>query len=142
MSFNIRVHICDHAKMIINNLSIYVVYLLGISILSVLAGYLIYTLGIANSMDLKVFLILLFGFILFVTLNQTIIPLLNMLHYRLHFTALTVLTSFGILFFGYTFIIYFGNVAQNWLFGTLLANLVFTGIGFFAIAAVFINEKK
>ena len=120
-------------QLIINNLSLYFLYVLGIATSSILIGYIMYILGIVHVMNLKVFLTLLFGFILFVTLNQTIIPLLNMLHYRLIFTVLTVLTSFGILLFGYMFIIYFGYDAQNWLFGTLLANLVFAGIGFFVL---------
>lgn len=121
---------------IINNLTVYFLYLLSISTLSILIGYVIHYIGIANDMDLKVFLLLLFGFTLFLTLNQTIIPMLNMLHYRLNFTVLTILTALGILLFGYIFVSTLGNNAQNWLFGTVVSNLLFSFIGF-----IILNKK-
>lgn len=118
---------------LLNNLKIYFLYLICISLIAILIGYVMYYYGISQDIKLSFFLSLLFIFILFLTLNQTVLPLLNMLHYRLSFTILTVLTAFGIIVFGYLFVSLFGNSAQNWLFGTALSNIIFGIIGFFIL---------
>ena len=127
-------------KSLLDNLGIYGLYLISISIFSVLVGFLFYSFGVSQDIELYFFLGLLFVFILFLTLNQTILPLLNMLHYRLSFTILTVLTAFGIIVFGYLLVSLFGNTAQNWLLGTVISNILFVIIGFFVLKNR-INEK-
>lgn len=120
-------------KSLLNNMGVYFLYLLSISLIAILIGYIMYHFGISRDIVLYFFLSLLFLFILFLTLNQTILPLLNMLHYRLSFTILTVLTAFGIIVFGYLFVNLFGNTAQNWLLGMVVSNIIFVIIGFYIL---------
>ncbi|MCG3686183.1 hypothetical protein L5F35_08190 [Aliarcobacter butzleri] len=130
---NRHTHQWHEQKLLLDSFGIYVLYLIGISIFSVFIGFLLYSFGVSQEIKLEYFLSLLFLFILFMTLNQTILPLLNMLHYRLSFTILTVLTAFGIIVFGYLFVNIFGNNAENWLLGTVLSNMIFMIIGFFVV---------
>jgi len=130
---NRKTHTWHEQNVIISKLSIYGLYLLFISLLSSIVGLMIYNFGVSNGISLAVFLPLLSSFILFLTLNQTILPMLNMLHYRLSFTVLTVLTSMGIVTFGYIFVYFLGNTAENWLYGTVVSNILFTIMGFFIL---------
>jgi O-antigen/teichoic acid export membrane protein len=127
-------------KSLIDNLGLYSLYLICIAIFSVLVGFLLYSFGVLQNIELIFFLGLLFLFVLFMTLNQTILPILNMLHYRLSFTVLMVFTALGIVIFGYFFIKFFGNHAENWLLGTVISNIIFLIIGFFVLKSR-LNEK-
>lgn len=126
------------------------IYFLFISLSSLLIYPLYAFFNIGNGFDFKSLFLLLFFMIYFQTLNQFIIPVLNMLHYRLSFTILTVLTSLGSLFFAYIFVKLFGNSAQNWLIGIVLSNCIFMIIGFIILRnklndkfnGVFYNLKK
>lgn len=126
------------------------IYFLFISLSSLLIYPLYAFFNIGNGFDFKSLFLLLFFMIYFQTLNQFIIPVLNMLHYRLSFTILTVLTSLGSLFFAYIFVKLFGNSAQNWLIGIVLSNCIFMIIGFVILRnklndkfnGVFYNLKK
>lgn len=119
--------------LLLDIIKIYIIYVLIISSLSVAIGFVLNSLNMLQDINLYTFLILLFLFILFLTLNQTILPTLNMLFYRLSFIILTVATSLGIVIFGYLFIKMFGNTAENWLFGTVLSNAIFMIVGFFIL---------
>lgn len=137
---NRHTHQWYETKSLLDNLGIYILYLMGISIFSVLIGFLLYSFGVSQDIELLFFLSILFLFILFMTLNQTILPLLNMLHYRLSFTILTVSTALGIIIFGYLFVKILGNSAQNWLLGMVVSNTLFFIIGFFILKNR-LNEK-
>lgn len=137
---NRHTHQWHEQKSLIDNLGLYSLYLIIISIFSVIVGFLLYSFGVSQEIELEYFLSLLFLFILFMTLNQTILPLLNMLHYRFSFTILTVLTAFGIIFFGYLFVNFFGNNAENWLLGMVVSNMIFMIIGFFVLK-IRLNDK-
>jgi O-antigen/teichoic acid export membrane protein len=130
---NRRIHTWHEQNVIMSNLAVYGLYLLFISLLSSIVGFMLYRFGVSNGMPLAVFLPLLSSFILFLTLNQTILQILNMLHYRLSFTVLTVLTSLGVLIFGYLFVYFWGNTAENWLYGTVVSNILFTLMGFYLL---------
>jgi len=131
---NRKTHTWEIEKSILDNLSILVIYTLFISLFSVFFGYIIYSnFNICNSFEIYTFLILLFSFIFIITLNQTYIPMLNMLHYRIDFTVLTILTSFFILIFGYLAIYIYAPKAEYWLYGILLSNMVFTVYGYILI---------
>lgn len=137
---NRHTHQWHEQKSLLDNLGLYSLYLIIISIFSVIVGFLLYSFGVSQEIELEYFLSLLFLFILFMTLNQTILPLLNMLHYRLSFTILTVLTAFGIIVFGYLFVKLFGSTSENWLLGTVVSNTLFLIIGFFILKNR-LNEK-
>ncbi len=130
---NRKTHAWHANQSIMNHLSIYVIYILSVSLLSIFVGYLLYGQGISNGIDLQYLLPLMAGFILLFTLHQTIIPMLNMLYFRLSFTVLMVLTAVGVLTFGYLFVILFGAKSQYWLVGMLLSNLLFLTIGFYML---------
>ena len=65
-----------------------------------------------------------------VTLNQTYVPMLNMLYFRIEFTILTVLTSLGILIFGYFLVSVFSPKAEVWLGAILLSNFIMAVYGY------------
>lgn len=130
---NRHVHKWYEKKILFNNIILYSLYLIVVSIFAIIFGFFLYNFGVSNGMKLSFFLSLLFLFILFVTFNQTILWLLNMLHYRLSFTILTVFTAFGIIVFGYLFVNILGNTAQNWLLGIVVSNMIFMIIGFFVL---------
>lgn len=147
---NRHTHKWYQEKSIIDNLMIYFIYVIFISLLSIAIGSILYFFGISNEININIFIFLLFSIILILTLNQTILPLLNMLHYRLSFTVLTVLTSLLSLIFGYIFVKFFGSSAENWLLGTVFSNCIFMIIGFVILRnklndkfnGVFYNLKK
>lgn len=115
-------------------------YLLIISALALICLLISIKFDIFNIFNTKNIILILFGFVFFQSLNQFIIPLLNMLHYRLSFTILTVLTAFGIIVFGYLFVKLFGSTSENWLLGTVVSNTLFLIIGFFILKNR-LNEK-
>lgn len=127
---NRHTHSWHEKRMIFDNISVYLIYLFLVSLLSISIGIIIFYFGIINDISLNIFLLLLSSFVLILTLNQTILPMLNMLHFRVSFTFLTVLTALGIVVFGYIVVKVFGNTAESWLFGTLLSNLIFMIIGY------------
>jgi len=126
---NRHTHAWWRNKSLLNNLTLYILYLILVGVSAVIIGYILYSFGILNHITLFTFLLLLFFSILFMTLNQTIIPLLNMLHYRFSFTILTLLTSLGILVFGYIFIDINGAKSSGWLWGIVVSNVIFMFIG-------------
>lgn len=109
------------------------IYFLIVSLLCLFLSPFIDLFNIANGLDFKILILILILMVFFQTMNQFIIPLLNMLHYRLSFTILTILTTLGILLFGYSFVKLFGNSAQNWLIGTIISNVVLLFVGFFVL---------
>ena len=53
-----------------------------------------------------------------------------MLHYRLSFIVLMVLTSLGSVIFGYLLVTLFGSSAENWLIGMIASNIIFMIAGY------------
>jgi len=147
---NRHTHVWTKNKNLLDNLFLYVMYLFSVSTFSVLIGLFIYSYGISDHIPRCLFLLLLFFATLFLTLNQTIIPLLNMLHYRLDFTMLTLLTSAGVVLFGYILLTLFSYTAGYWLLGIVVSNALFTMIGFIILKehlnetfhGILVNTKK
>jgi O-antigen/teichoic acid export membrane protein len=134
---NRKTHSWNKHNSIWNNLFLFNIYIVIIALLAVLVSFILHEyFTIINQVPLDNLLYLMFGFIVFITLNQTIIPLLNMLHYRISFTVLTILTSLGILVFGYIFISVFNNGIISWLSGLLLSNITILIIGY-----IILNKK-
>lgn len=138
---NKHTHTWHESGVLLSNLSIYYIYLFITACLSILIGYYLYQFDIANDIPLGIYLLLLFSFVLLIPFNQTVIPLLNMLHYRISFTLLTTCTFLGILIFGYLFVIFFGKSAQNWLFGIVFSNALFGIVGYIVLKSK-VNEKS
>ena len=74
-------------------------------------------------------LLLVGGSLLFTTVNQVVIPGLNLLGYRGWFVALTLATGAMSLVAAIIFVIGFAPRAENWIIGLLLGQLVFAALG-------------
>ncbi len=128
---NRKTHLWDKHNKIWNNLFLFSIYLILVASLAVFVSYILHEyFTMIKQVSLNEFLYLIFGFIIFITLNQTIIPLLNMLQYRMSFTILTILTSLGTLIFGYVFIYVFDAGVVSWLSGILFSNIIILIVGY------------
>jgi len=127
---NKHTHAWSRRETLLGNLTVYYGYLLVIACLGTLIGYFFYQSEAIQGISVDVYLLLLFGFILFVPFNQTVVPLLNMLHDRISFTVLTTLTFLGTLVFGYLLVSLFGHGVQDWLFGMMLSHILFGVVGY------------
>lgn len=83
--------------------------------------------------SLEYFYIILFFYSFFIYLNPFILYILNMLHYRIHFIVLSILTSIFTLLFGYICVSMYGYSAYNWVIGITISNFLFMIIAFFVL---------
>lgn len=74
-------------------------------------------------------LLLVGGSLLIATLNQVVIPGLNLLGYRGWFVALTVASVAASLIAAIIFVVEFSSSAENWIFGLLVGQLIFAAVG-------------
>ncbi len=131
---NRKTHTWSQNESIIDNLTIFLIFILLVTLFSTFIGcFLYYFFDVGSNFEADIFLLLLAGSILFVTLNQTYMPFLNMLHYRLEFTILSIFTSFFMLIFGSLFVELFKPSAEFWLYGVILSNLIFAIFGYILI---------
>jgi len=114
-----------------NNIVYHMMYVILVSFLAVFF-MLIYIEFMGTPVDFSKsnFLILFFLYLSFTYLNLFIIFLLNLLYYRTMFIVLTLFTAMGILLFGYLFIDIFGKNAENWLYGLITSNIIFTIVAY------------
>ena len=76
-------------------------------------------------LDLSVYLIFIVScLILFQSLNQTIIPMFNMIENRYAFVIFSLLTAGFSAFFSWLLLFYWNNVASSWLMGVVFGNLI------------------
>lgn len=131
---NRKTHAWEREKNIVDNLFSFLVYVIAISIFSILVVFVLYTeLEMLNGIPLGVVLIFIPAFIVVMTMNQTVIPMLNMLHHRISFTVLTVLTSAGALLLGFILIKQYQVADISWLEGILISNFIFALIGYYTL---------
>lgn len=74
-------------------------------------------------------LLLVGGSLLFTTINQVVIPGLNLLGHRGWFVALTLATAITSLAMAIIFVVGFAPRAENWICGTLVGQLIFAAVG-------------
>jgi O-antigen/teichoic acid export membrane protein len=86
--------------------------------------------GIPVDFSVGSFLLLLSFHLLFTYLNVYLISLLNLLYYRTSFIVLTLLTAIGVLTFSSLFVYFLGESAENWLYGLVLSNMLFTMVAY------------
>lgn len=127
---NRRTHSWYEQKILLNRLIFFVFYCGIIAFCSIPIGLLLYGNGVLNTLEKDIFIALLCSFVFFVTLNQTIIPIFNMLEYRLSFAILTILTSLGMVLFSVGAIYIIDRTAESWLFGLVNSYAWFSIIGF------------
>ena len=98
--------------------------------------------------DINVFslLLLIGGGLFFGTINQTVIPSLNLLGYRQWFVNLTVATSVASLLFAVVFIYDNHRIAEYWLIGILSGQILIGLIGVWVfyqkLIPTYNNQKK
>lgn len=117
-------HKWQSEKVLHNRLLRHFLYMLVVSCFAALVSVLLYRLG--WTAGLSVFnLSLLVGLFVFVlSANQTVVPLLNMLNYRIVFTVFSFLTNALALLLSFAFIINIHTSLIYWLLGILLANVI------------------
>jgi len=114
-----------------NNIVYHMMYVIVVSLFAVsLMVIYIAFMGMPVDFSKTNFLILLFLHLSFTYLNLFITFLLNLLYYRTIFILLTLFTAMGILLFGYLFIDMFGKNAENWLYGLITSNIIFTIVAY------------
>ena len=116
-----KLNIWKNQKVLFGNI---LKFLVAVLLIVLICSFMIYfySIFVTKYVDFSIhdFIILVFCYSVFGFLCPFIAYVLNMLHCRLSFTILTVLTAFGIIAFGYLFVNLFGNTAQNWLLGTVI----------------------
>lgn len=114
-----------------NNIVYHMIYVMLVSLLAVcfMVIYIAF-MGMPVDFSRTNFLILFFLYLSFTYLNLFIVFLLNLLYYRTVFILLTLFTAMGILLFGYLFVDLFGKNAENWLYGLITSNIIFTVIAY------------
>lgn len=80
-------------------------------------------------------LLLVGGSLLIATINQVVIPGLNLLGYRGWFVLLTLATVASSLIAATIFVIGISSSAENWIFGLLLGQLIFAVVGWKVLLA-------
>lgn len=129
MFMNRRLHAWDSTGQVKNYLSLFWRYLLlvnifAIALLSCLVGFHIWNPNI----NVYWFLFLVSGNLIFGTINQVVIPGLNMLGHRGWFTILTVATAITSLLFAVVLTDKLEPRAEIWLTGLLIGQLI-VGLG-------------
>ncbi|MEI8672063.1 hypothetical protein P4S52_08980 [Vibrio sp. SA48] len=102
----------------------------------------VHLLGGVNDLLLIPFIILTGLFVFIVSANQTVIPLLNMLNYRVPFTILTFFTSFTALILSVFFVNFVEKTAVLWLTGLLMGNALMLVIGIFYLRNILSTKRK
>ena len=130
MFMNRRLHAWDLMGQIKTYFSYFWLYLLCVSLFSAVFIFSLKWLGIWNpDISIKWLIFLVCGNLIFGTLNQVVIPSLNMFGHRVWFTFLNVATVASSLMFALALVLWRSPSAENWLSGLLIGQLIFGIIG-------------
>ena len=121
---NRQTHKWYKEKNLLNVLYLYNFYIVALSIFSMSIIYLLNYLHIGNSIDSYTLSIVFILYIIAHTWNQTIIPLMNMLEYRIAFVVFTVLSQLLFLLLSYIFITFFSPTGVYWFLGQAVGFLI------------------
>ena len=131
-----NLYIWHKEKQLINKLFNYNIYLLLISLIS---AYILFVLSYYHIIKDSNFLfasLLIPMYIFFISWNQTIIPMINLLDYKVLFGVLTIFTSFLSVLMSYFMVKIFGLYGELWITGQVLA------AGLIAIVAILYLMNK
>lgn len=118
-------------KVIIDRIIRFIVFLVLLSITTILFTMITSTLLPNKFSNFSVALALLISMLVFSTnINQTIVPFFNMCFERNLFITFTTLTIVFNLIFSYIFVVYVEASGFNWLFGQVLSNFVIATIAY------------
>jgi len=116
-----NLYIWHKEKQIINKLFNYNIYLLLISVISVYIMFVLSHYHIIKDSNFLFVSLIIPMYIFFISWNQTIIPMINLLEYRAVFGVLTILTSFLSVLLSYFMVRVFGLYGELWIAGQMLA---------------------
>lgn len=133
---NRKTHQWYEEKNIINIFYIFNYYLFFLSFLSLVIIYLLYSFNIGKDIELTTLIITLFLYIIFHTWNQTIIPMMNMLEYRVTFVLFTLASQLLFLILAYSFINIIAKEGIYWFLGQVIA------FGIMAIISLLYFKQK
>jgi O-antigen/teichoic acid export membrane protein len=133
---NRKTHKWYEEKKILNVFYIFNYYILLLSFLSMAIIFILYSFGIGNNINLFTLTIILSISLIFNTWNQTIIPMINMLEYRVSFVLLTLASQLLFLIFAYLFINIFAKEGIYWFAGQVIA------FGLMAIISLIYFKQK
>ena len=140
--FNRYTHQWEDEGILFSRLKLYFCYMVVVCICAMVGAGIVHLLGGANDFSLFTFLILSGLFVLAVSANQTVIPLLNMLNYRVLFTTLTFFTGFTALVLSIFFVVFVAETAIYWLAGLLLGNVLILVIGVFYLSKILFSNGE
>lgn len=140
--FNRYTHQWESEGVLFSRLKLYFCYMTVVCVGAMVGAGAVHLLGGANDFTLYPFLILTGLFVLVVSANQTVIPLLNMLNYRILFTILTFFTGFSALIFSIVFVVFVDKTATMWLFGLLLGNALILIVAVFYLRNILIIKEN
>lgn len=130
MFINRRLHAWDSKGLVKHYLNFYWFYLLLVGMAAAGGLLLVNSLGVIGFQTSTIWLLVLVcGSLLFNTVNQTVIPSLNLLGFRGWFIVLTLATIATGFLLALILIMRLQPKAEYWLLGLLLGQLVFAGIG-------------
>lgn len=137
MFWNRRLHAWNDNGKIISYLICFMFYLFSVSFFTivVLLGFIEFDVWRPN-INTYWLLALVCGSLVFGTLNQVIIPSLNLLDYKGWFSILTVSTAIVSLVFAVLFVNRFSMLAEYWISGLLVGQLLVGLVGL----KIFINK--
>jgi O-antigen/teichoic acid export membrane protein len=139
--FNRYTHQWESEGVLFSRLKLYFCYMTVVCVTAMIGAGAVHLLGGANDFSLFPFLILTGLFVLVVSANQTVIPLLNMLNYRILFTILTFFTGFSALVFSVFFVVFVDVIATAWLMGLLLGNALTLIVAVFYLRKILITNE-
>ena len=130
MFMNRRLHAWDLRGQATSYLRYFWRYLLIVNVFSALVLFVLIEFNVWNpSIDIYWLLLLVCGNLIFGTLNQVVIPGLNLLGYRGWFTVLTVATVATSLIFAVALVRQISPNSESWLSGLLIGQLIVGLIG-------------
>lgn len=140
--FNRYTHQWESEGVLFSRLKLYAGYMVLVCAAAMVGACVVHLFGGANDFLLFPFLILTGLFVFVVSANQTVVPLLNMLDYRVLFTILTFLTGFLALAFSIIFVVFVDSTAIAWLLGLLLGNALVVIAGVFYLRKILSGQEK
>jgi len=130
MFMNRRLHAWNATGRVQHYYNYFWLYLLAVCGVSVASLWVFVEVGwISIHSTMAWTLLLVGGSLLFTTVNQVVIPGLNLLGYRGWFVVLTLATAAASLVVAIIFVIGFAPKAENWIIGLLVGQLIFAAVG-------------
>lgn len=130
MFMNRRLHAWNATGRVQHYYNYFWLYLLAVCCVAIASLWVFVEVGWVSTHTTTAWTVLLVGgSLLFTTVNQVVIPGLNLLGYRGWFVALTLATGAVSLVVAIIFVIGFAPRAENWIIGLLVGQLVFAVLG-------------